>query len=80
MSQKYSFQDLRKTIGINIQHRRRLRGMTLIAMSRQTGISVRKLDCYEMGKCAFHLEVLFHISCALHTKMNELFLPLPVNA
>ncbi len=69
-------QDLRtlqKTIGLNIRRLRTNRRLPLTKLSRQTGISVKRLDYYELGKYQMELEALYRLAVALEVDVRDLF-------
>jgi len=65
--------NLRKTIGNNIHKERALRKITLDRLSRLTGIRMKKLDQYELGKNMVRLEEIFLIAHNLSVAAEKLF-------
>jgi len=65
--------NLRKTIGNNIHKERALRKVTLARLSRLTGIRMKKLDQYELGKNMVRLEEVFFIARSLGVAAEKLF-------
>ncbi len=62
---RLNVRDVRSTIGRNIMRFRRVRRMRLQSLSKATGISVRKLDYWEMGGMEIDLYSLVRVADAL---------------
>lgn len=69
---RLDLRDLRKSIGRNIMNMRRVRRMRLAALSKATGVSMEKLDRWEMGKGEIDLLNLVRIADALKVSPGEL--------
>ncbi len=72
---------LRITIGRKIYHLRCERRLSLRKLAMHAGLSVRKLDHYEIGKNEITLDQLLRIACAFGVEVEELVrqaIPLPL--
>lgn len=65
---------VRYGIGQNIHRLRLQQKLTLIKLSRITGISPHLLDHYELGKNDTNLMALLKIACALEVEIKELMI------
>ena len=63
---------IQKNIGNNIHETRLRKKITLNRLSRLTGLSMRLIDQYEMGKNNLRIRELFKISSALDVEIEHL--------
>jgi transcriptional regulator with XRE-family HTH domain len=62
----------RFTIGQNIHHHRSQQKLPLRKLARLTSINESRLDQFELGKNAIHLDELLKIACALGIEVGDL--------
>lgn len=65
--------ELRKTIGARIHSIRMQKRETLHHLSHASGLSIEKLDQYELGKGEISMEVLIVLAHALDLKVTSFF-------
>lgn len=68
-----TFKQLRLRIAANIQSLRREKRVTLAMLSARTGLSIDKLDRFELGYGEINLLCLLRIATALEVDMQHLF-------
>ena len=68
-----AFRHLRQQIAANVSTLRREKRLTLAMLSARTGVSVNRLDRFELGYGELNLLCLFHIATALEVDVQRLF-------
>lgn len=69
---RHLLRHFRKIVGHNIHKIRERKKMTLRYIAHKSGISIERLDRYELGKNSISLDELVKISCALDTDTSRL--------
>lgn len=67
----HQLRQLRLIIGRNIHQARASKRLSLHKLARLSDISPKRLDQFELGKNAIHLDELFRIAAMLQVSLHE---------